>query len=66
MSWTIIAPIITALASLLGVYWSNQKTTAVIELRIKNLEDTINKHNQVIDRMIKLEQKVEDMEKKGA
>ena len=64
MNWTVIAPILTALASLLGVYMSNRKSAAVIELRMKMLEQKVDKHNQVIERTYKLEQKVEDIEKR--
>ena len=63
MNWTIVAPLLTAVASLLGVYWSNRKSAALIELRIKLLEETVKKHNNVVERVYKLEQKVEDLEK---
>ena len=64
MNWTVVGPILTAIASLIGVYMSNRKSAAVMELRMKMVEEKIERHNQVIDRMIKLEQKVEDMEKR--
>ena len=64
MDWTIIGPILTAVASLIGVYMSNRKSAAVMELRMKMLEEKVNKHNTVIERMLKLEQKVEDIEKR--
>ena len=53
----------TALASLIGVYMSNRKSAAVMELRMKMLEAKVDKHNQVIERTYRLEQKVEDLEK---
>ena len=64
MNWTVVGPILTAIASLIGVYMSNRKSAAVMELRMKMLEEKVNKHNTVIERMLKLEQKVEDIEKR--
>ena len=63
MNWTVVGPILTALASLIGVYMSNRKSAAVMELRMKTLEAKVDKHNQVIERTYRLEQKVEDLEK---
>lgn len=63
MTWTVVGPILTALASLIGVYMSNRKSAAVMELRMKMLEAKVDKHNQVIERTYRLEQKVEDLEK---
>ena len=35
---------------------SNEKTTAIIEERINNLTEHVNKHNNLIDRMFKVEE----------
>ena len=67
MEWLALAgSIVTALLSFLGVYVSNRKSAALMEYRLKKLEEKVDKHNQVIERTYKLEQKVEDLEKKGA
>jgi len=67
MEWyTIAAPIFTAILSFLGVYISNRKSTALMAYRIEQLEKKVDKHNQVVERTYKLEQRVEDLEKKGA
>jgi len=67
MEWiAFAASAVTALLSFLGVYISNRKSAAVMEWRLKALEDKVDKHNQVIERTYKLEQKVADMEQKGA
>jgi hypothetical protein len=67
MEWiAFAASVLTALLSFLGVYISNRKTAAVMEWRLKELEKKVDKHNQVVERTFKLEQKVEDLEKKGA
>lgn len=65
MEWVAFgASVLTALLSFLGVYISNRKTAAVMEWRLKELEKKVDKHNQVVERTYKLEQKVEDLEKK--
>ena len=64
MEWIAFgASALTALLSFLGVYISNRKTAAVMEWRLKELEKKVDKHNQVIERTYKLEQKVSDLEK---
>lgn len=58
----------------------NDKTVALIEYRLKKLEEKVDKHNQVVDRTYKLEEltalqeekirvanhRIEDLEKAGA
>ena len=67
MEWiAFAASALTAVLSFLGVYISNRKSAAVMEWRLKELEKKVDKHNQVVERTFKLEQKVEDLEKKGA
>jgi len=67
MEWgTIVAAAVTALCALLGTYLSNKKQTALMAYRIEQLEKKVDKHNQVVERTYKLEQKVADLEKKGA
>ena len=64
MEWiAFAASVFTALLSFLGVYISNRKSAAVMEWRMKSLEEKVDKHNQVIERTYKLEQKVDDLEK---
>lgn len=55
----IVEVIIAALAlvgTLGGSYMANKKTTALIAYRLEQLEDKVNKHNQVIERTYKLEE----------
>lgn len=61
MEW--IAPIVTGVFALVGTYLSNRKATALMEYRLKELETKVDKHNNVIERTYKLEQKVADLEK---
>ena len=64
MEWiAFAASVLTALLSFLGVYISNRKTAAVMEWRLKELEKKVDKHNQVVERTYKLEQRVDDLDK---
>lgn len=54
---SIVATCITTLG---GILISNKLTI----YRISQLEEKVNKHNNVIERVFKLEQKVEDLEEK--
>ena len=66
MEWIAFgASAVTALLSFLGVYLSNRKQTALMAYRLEQLEKKVDKHNQVIERTYKLEQKVADLEKRG-
>ena len=54
-----------ALAGTLGgSYMANKKTTALIAYRLEQLENKVNKHNQVIERTYALEKRVEVDEEK--
>ena len=61
MDWTsIIVAVVTALGSFLGVFYANKKTSektnALIGYRLEQLEKAVNKHNQVIERVYRLEE----------
>lgn len=58
----LISAIITGLLSLLGVYAANRKTTALVTYRIEQLESKMDKHNQMIERVYKLEGRTTEME----
>lgn len=60
MDWTsILVAVITALGSFAGVYWANRKTQALVLYRLQQLESAVNRHNQVIDRVYRLEERAE-------
>lgn len=59
----LFAALATALCSLTGVIWSNKATRKVLVFRVEQLEKKVDKHNQVVERTYKLEQKVDDLEK---
>lgn len=52
----IIVALITLLGSCFGTIGGILVSSKLVNYRIKHLEDTVNKHNQVIDRVYKLEQ----------
>lgn len=54
--------LITGILSLIGVYMANRKSAALIEYRIKQLEDKVNKHNSVVERTFVLEGKMNEVE----
>lgn len=72
MEWiAFAASVVTALLSFLGVYLSNRKSAALMEYRLQQLEKKVDKHNQVIERTYKLEERaavieteVDDLKKK--
>ncbi len=51
----IVAAVITGLCSLAGVYFSNRKSQALVEHRLKKLEEKVDKHNNIIERTYILE-----------
>lgn len=68
MDWVAFgASVLTAVCALIGTYISNRKTTALVEYRLKQLESKVDKHNNLIDRMYKVEERVKVLEtKEGA
>lgn len=57
MSDAIIVAVITGAFSFLGVYFSNRKSAALVEYRLKQLEAKVQAHNNLIERMYAVEEK---------
>lgn len=57
MSDAIIVALITGVFSFLGVYFSNRKNAAIIEVRLANLERKVEAHNHLVERMYAVEEK---------
>lgn len=53
---TVIVALISLFGTLAGSYFSNQKGQALIAYRLEQLEDKVNKHNNLIERTYKLEE----------
>lgn len=72
MEWiAFAASVVTALLSFLGVYLSNRKNAALMQYKIEQLQIAVDKHNKVIERTYKLEERasvleteVDDLKKK--
>lgn len=72
MSTEIIVAILAFVGTLAGSYFSNNKTTAVMQEQIKNIKEDISilsnrvdKHNNLISRMSVVEEKIKELENKG-
>lgn len=59
MSEGIIVAIIGVLGTFAGNYVTHRKSMTLIEYRLKQLEEKVNKHNNLIDRMYKAEKNIE-------
>lgn len=72
MSTEIIVAILALIGTLAGSYFSNNKNTAVMDEKIKDLKkdietlsDRVNRHNNLISRMSVVEEKIKELENKG-
>lgn len=63
---TIIVAVLSLIGTLGGAYFSNRRNAALIDYRIKQLEEKVNKHNKLIERTYKLEEKVAVIENEMA
>ena len=59
---TIVAALITAGFAFLGVYMSNRKQAALVAYRLEKLEEKVDKHNSVVERMFRLEETVKNLQ----
>lgn len=60
----IIVAVITVIGVIISNYFSNNSTRKLILYRIDQLEHKVNKHNNLIDRVYKLENRENIIEKK--
>ena len=64
MDWaTILVALITAGFAFLGVYMSNRKQAALVAYRLEKLEAKVDKHNHLVERMYRLESRIDTLEK---
>ena len=59
---TILVSIITAGFAFLGVYMSNRKEAALVAYRLEKPEEKVDKHNNVVERMYRLEEQVKSLQ----
>lgn len=78
MSETVIVALLSLVGTLAGSYFASRRSTALIAYRLEQLEEKVNKHNQVVERTYHLEDndalleekikvanhRIEDLEKK--
>lgn len=55
----IIVALIGVLGTFAGSFFTNRKSMALIIYRLEQLEEKVNKHNNLIDRMYKAETNIE-------
>ena len=72
MNTEIIVAILALIGTLAGSYFSNNKNTAVINEKIKDLKEdiqilsnSVDRHNNLISRMSVAEEKIKELENKG-
>lgn len=53
---TIFVAALSLIGTLAGSFWSNSKSQALIAYRLEQLEDKVNKHNNLVERMYKVEE----------
>lgn len=64
MSDAVLAGIICAIASVLGVMLSTSKSTAMIHNEIKNLENELALYNNMVRRVPMIEEQIKDLSKR--
>lgn len=62
MGESIIVALITAAGALIGTYIANRKSAALMEYRLEQLEKKVDKHNNLVERMYHIEERVTVLE----
>lgn len=60
MTDTIVVALLSLAGTLAGAYLANRKSTALIAYRLEQLEEKVNKHNNLIERTFRLEGQMEE------
>ena len=59
MDWSaIVVGVLTVVGALVGTYFSNRKSQALVEYRLEQLEKKVDLHNKVVERTFRLEEAV--------
>lgn len=61
---TIIVAVLALIGTLSGAYLSNSKTKALLAYRIEQLEQKVNKHNNLVERTYHLQEEQELIKEK--
>ena len=63
MEWgAVSAAAITAILGFFGTFLSNRKQTVLVTYRLQQLEDKVNKHNNLVERMYKAEGQITELQ----
>ena len=62
MAESIVVALITAAGALIGTYIANRKAAALMEYRLEQLEKKVDKHNNLVERMYHVEERVTVLE----
>ena len=62
MGESILVALITAAGALIGTYIANRKAAALMEYRLEQLEKKVDKHNNLVERMYHVEERVTVLE----
>ncbi len=60
----IVIAVLALIGTLAGSYFSNRRSSALIAYRLEQLENKVNKHNQVVERTYTLEQRAKVIEER--
>lgn len=61
---SVISGLCVAIPSIIATVTANRKDNALVKYRIDQLDNKVNKHNNLIERMYKLEERVSILEEK--
>ena len=64
MDWIpVLAAAVTAVFGFLGTYFANRKHAALMAYRLEKLEQKVDKHNNLVERVYKLEAALSQLQK---
>lgn len=64
MTDTVIVAVISLIGTLVGAYLANRKSAALLDYRLEQLEKKVDKHNSVIERTYRLEERAQVFDEK--
>lgn len=64
MTEGVLVALLALVGNIMASWFSNRKSTVLITYRIEQLEDKVNKHNNLIERTYELEKNVAILEEK--
>ena len=63
---TVTVAVLSLVGTLVGTYFSNRRSAALLDYRLSQLEKKVDKHNTVIERTYALEKRAEVVDEKIA